>query len=79
MLRDLKALLLEANQKVPPFLQQMDALSDDLIDLGGQSAIYQLMTDCKLYIASSAVPGFLPLRSHALLLNLMLHSLLIFC
>ena len=36
VLRDLKALLMEANQKVPPFLQQMDALSDDLIDLGGQ-------------------------------------------
>ena len=36
VLRDLKALLIEANQKVPPFLQQMDALSDDLIDLGGQ-------------------------------------------
>ena len=36
MLRDLKALLMESSQKVPPFLQQMDALSDDLVDLGGQ-------------------------------------------
>ena len=35
VLRDLKALLLEAIQKVPPFLTQLDALSDDLIDLGG--------------------------------------------
>ena len=35
VLRDLKALLIEANQKVPPFLHQMDALSDDLIRLGG--------------------------------------------
>ena len=36
VLRDLKALLLEANQKVPPFLYQLDALSDDIITLGGQ-------------------------------------------
>lgn len=36
VLRDLKALLKEANQKVPPFLHQLDALSDDLIELGGQ-------------------------------------------
>jgi ATP-dependent RNA helicase DDX41 len=35
VLRDLKALLIEANQKVPPFLHQLDALSEDLLDLGG--------------------------------------------
>lgn len=35
VLRDLKALLKEASQKVPPFLHQLDALSDDLIELGG--------------------------------------------
>lgn len=36
VLRDLKALLMEANQKVPPFLHQLDALSDDFIGLGGE-------------------------------------------
>ena len=35
MLRDLKALLIEARQKVPPFLFGIDALTDDLMDLGG--------------------------------------------
>ncbi|CAI8024066.1 Probable ATP-dependent RNA helicase DDX41 [Geodia barretti] len=35
VLRDLKALLIEGNQKVPPFLHQLDALSEDLLDLGG--------------------------------------------
>lgn len=35
VLRDLKALLIEAKQKVPPFLHQLDSLSDDLLDLGG--------------------------------------------
>ena len=50
VLRDLKALLMEANQKVPPFLQQMDALSDDLIDLGGQYINF----DYGLYTLSTA-------------------------
>lgn len=36
MLRDLKAILMEANQKVPPFLHQMDSLSEDLLELGGK-------------------------------------------
>ena len=35
VLRDLKALLIEAKQKVPPFLHQLDSLSEDLLDLGG--------------------------------------------
>ena len=35
VLRDLKGLLLEAKQKVPPFLDQMGLLSDELLDLGG--------------------------------------------
>ena len=35
VLRDLKALLLEAKQKVPPFLDQMGLLSDELLELGG--------------------------------------------
>lgn len=34
VLRDLKGLLLEAKQKVPPFLDQMGLLSDELLDLG---------------------------------------------
>jgi ATP-dependent RNA helicase DDX41 len=34
VLRDLKALLIEARQKVPPFLFGIDALTDDLMDLG---------------------------------------------
>ena len=36
MLRDLKALLIEARQKVPPMLTTLDSLSDDLIQLGGK-------------------------------------------
>ena len=36
MLRDLKALLIEAKQKVPPMLTTLDSLSDDLIQLGGE-------------------------------------------
>lgn len=35
VLRDLKALLIEAKQKVPPVLLQLDALSDDYLDVGG--------------------------------------------
>ena len=33
---DLKALLIEAKQKVPPMLTTLDSLSDDLIQLGGE-------------------------------------------
>ena len=35
MLRDLKALLIEAKQKVPPFLAILDSLNEELMDLGG--------------------------------------------
>ncbi|XP_003384704.3 PREDICTED: probable ATP-dependent RNA helicase DDX41 [Amphimedon queenslandica] len=34
VLRDLKALLMEAKQRVPPFLTAIDSLNDDLVDLG---------------------------------------------
>ena len=37
VLRDLKALLTEAKQCVPPFLYQLDSLSDDILELGGTS------------------------------------------
>lgn len=37
MLRDLKALLIEAKQKVPPFLAILDSLNDELMDLGGMN------------------------------------------
>lgn len=47
-MRDLKALLIEANQKVPPFLHQLDALSDDFIRLGGKHT-----TSACLYCAYS--------------------------
>lgn len=36
VLRDLKALLMEAKQRVPPFLTTIDSLNDDLVDLGGR-------------------------------------------
>lgn len=36
VLRDLRALLVEAKQKVPPFLMQLDEISDDLLELGGE-------------------------------------------
>lgn len=36
VLRDLKALLLEAKQKVPPFLLELDSLSADMLELGGE-------------------------------------------
>ena len=35
MLCDLKALLVEAKQRVPPFLTTIDLLDDDLVDHGG--------------------------------------------
>ena len=35
VLRDLRALLMEAKQKVPPFLEQLEDLSSDLLGLGG--------------------------------------------
>ena len=34
VLRDLKALLMEAKQKVPPFLHQLDSLNTELLELG---------------------------------------------
>jgi len=34
VLRDLKALLMEAKQRVPPFLHQLDSLTDDYLALG---------------------------------------------
>ena len=34
VLRDLKALLMEAKQRVPPFLIQLDSLSDEYLELG---------------------------------------------
>lgn len=34
VLRDLKALLMEAKQKVPPFLHQLDSLNEELLELG---------------------------------------------
>ena len=34
VLRDLKALLIEAKQKVPPFLHQLDSLNSELLELG---------------------------------------------
>ncbi len=36
VLRDLKALLIEAKQKVPPFLLELDSLSSDMLELGGE-------------------------------------------
>ena len=35
VLRDLRALLAEAKQKVPPFLMQLDEISSELLELGG--------------------------------------------
>ena len=35
VLRDLKALLQEAKQKVPPFLHQLDSLTNDYLVVGG--------------------------------------------
>ena len=35
VLRDLRALLVEAKQKVPPFLFQLDEISVELLELGG--------------------------------------------
>lgn len=35
VLRDLRALLAEAKQKVPPFLLQLDEISMELLELGG--------------------------------------------
>ena len=35
VLRDLKALLMEAKQKVPPFLHQLDSLTNDYLVVGG--------------------------------------------
>lgn len=35
VLRDLRALLAEARQKVPPFLLQLDEISIELLELGG--------------------------------------------
>ena len=40
VLRDLKALLMEAKQRVPPFLTAIDSLNDDLVDLGGTTNIF---------------------------------------
>ena len=35
VLSDLKALLMEAKQKVPPFLHQLDSLTNDYLVVGG--------------------------------------------
>ena len=35
MLRDLRALLVEAKQKVPPFLVQLEEANTDLLEVGG--------------------------------------------
>ncbi len=34
VLRDLKALLIEAKQKVPPFLHQLDSLNTEVLGIG---------------------------------------------
>ena len=51
VLRDLKALLLEAKQKVPPFLDQMGLLSDELLELGGRLSLsLSVVCSCSLCV-----------------------------
>ena len=51
MLRDLKALLIEAKQKVPPFLAILDSLNEELIDLGGMNVILIIeIIYCSLFL-----------------------------
>ena len=54
MLRDLKALLIEARQKVPPMLTTLDSLSDDLIQLGGERENRVALQDLLLIKAVTA-------------------------
>lgn len=48
MLMDLKALLVEAKQKVPPVLQVLQPGDDTMLDLGGERFI--LFNLCSVYI-----------------------------
>ena len=53
VLRDLKALLMEAKQRVPPFLATLDALTDEYLQLGGKTAMLVRQPSCWALIYSS--------------------------
>ena len=53
VLRDLKALLMEAKQRVPPFLATLDALTDEYLQLGGKIAMLVRQPSCWALICSS--------------------------
>lgn len=46
VLLDLKHLLIEAKQKVPPFLASMQSESEKFLDIGGTSFIIEWYTFC---------------------------------
>ena len=50
VLRDLKALLLEAKQKGPPFLDQMGLLSDELLELGVCFLAWPFCSVCCIHV-----------------------------
>ena len=53
VLRDLKALLQEAKQKVPPFLHQLDSLTNDYLVVGGtqvKTKLTVLSVKCRLCV-----------------------------
>lgn len=55
VLMDLKALLVEAKQKVPPVLQVLQTGDETMLDIGGEFTLisYSVMTLCFLYKCSS--------------------------
>ena len=61
MLCDLKALLVEAKQRVPPFLTTIDLLNDDLVDHGGQYHNTELLYSLSLPLSLSLSFLFLSL------------------
>ena len=42
VLLDLKHLLIEAKQKVPPFLEALESEADSYLDMGGKWFLYEL-------------------------------------
>ena len=53
VLCDLKALLVEAKQRVPPFLTTIDLLNDDLVDHGGHYHNTELLYSFSLPLSLS--------------------------
>lgn len=49
VLMDLKALLVEAKQKVPPVLQVLQTGDETMLDIGGESSSHLSFSACMLF------------------------------